>query len=429
MPELHRSQSLFERARQVIPGGVNSPVRSFGAVGGTPPFIREARGARLFDVDGNEYIDYVGSWGPMILGHAHPEVVEALREAAVRGTSYGAPTELEVELATAIVDAFPAMDLVRLVNSGTEATMSAIRLARGYTGRDRIVKFAGNYHGHVDSLLVQAGSGLATQGVPGSPGVTRGTTGDTLLLPYNDTAGVEELFAREGETIAAVIVEPVAGNMGLVPGKPQFLQALRRLTRQYGALLIFDEVISGFRFRYGGVQDEYGIAPDLTCLGKIIGGGLPVGAYGGRREIMESVSPLGPVYQAGTLSGNPLAMAAGLTTLRLLRRQGTYEELEKKGRRLAEGLAAAAREAELPVTLHRKGSAFTLFFTAGPVENFEDVKGADTERFRRYFHGMLDEGIYLAPSAFETGFVSLAHEEADLERTVAAAETVFQAIR
>ena len=415
-----RSRELWEAARQLLPGGVSSPVRAFAAVGGTPRFIDRAKGPYVTDVDGVRYVDYVAAWGPMILGHAHPAVVSALQEQAARGTAYGTPTEVELALAERIREAFPTMERVRFVNSGTEATMSALRLARAYTGRHKIVKFAGCYHGHADSLLVEAGSGVLTLGLPGSPGVTPGAVADTWVLPYNDVAAVEELFARHGDQVAAVIVEPIAGNMGVVPPAPGFLPALRRLTREAGALLIFDEVITGFRVAYGGAQALLGIEPDLTCLGKIIGGGLPVGAYGGRAEIMEQVAPAGPVYQAGTLSGNPLAMRAGLATLEVLRQPGTYQRLERQAARLAAGLEAEARAQGVPYCVQRVGSMWTGFFHPGPLRNLEDVRRSDTGFYARYFHGMLREGVYLPPSAFEAAFVSLAHTDQEIDFTLEA---------
>ncbi|WP_334110636.1 glutamate-1-semialdehyde 2,1-aminomutase [Thermodesulfitimonas autotrophica] len=423
-----RSESLFTTAQRYLPGGVNSPVRAFRAVGCRPIFIARGSGARIFDVDGNSFIDYVCSWGPLILGHAHPAVVEAVKTTAERGTSYGAPTELEVELGKRIVDALPAVEMVRLVNSGTEATMSAVRLARAYTRRSKIVKFEGCYHGHADAFLIKAGSGALTLGVPTSPGVPETVAGDTLIAPYNDLAAVEEIFRREGEQVAAVILEPVAGNMGVVPPEPGFLEGLRRLCTAYGALLIFDEVITGFRVGYGGAQERYGVLPDLTCLGKIIGGGLPVGAYGGKRAIMELVAPAGPVYQAGTLSGNPLAVAAGIVTLDLLREPGTYERLEAMGARLAAGLEAAAQEAGIPVTVNRVGSLLTVFFTPGPVKDYVSATTADTARFAAFFREMLAGGVYLPPSQFEALFVSLAHSAADIEETVAVAAQAFRRV-
>lgn len=422
-----RSKKLFAQARRYMPGGVNSPVRAFKAVGGQPLFIARGKGALIYDVDGNEYIDYVGSWGPLILGHRHPEVTAALQECLETGTSFGAPTELEIELARAIVEALPAVEMVRLVNSGTEATMSALRLARAHTGRNKIVKFEGCYHGHADFLLIKAGSGALTLGVPSSPGVPASTAADTIAAPYNDLDTLEAIFAREGEDIAAVIVEPVAGNMGVVPPREGFLEGLREITRRYGALLIFDEVITGFRLSYGGAQTLYNIDPDLTCLGKIIGGGLPVGAYGGKRHIMEQVAPEGPVYQAGTLSGNPLAVTAGLATLKVLKRPGTYEELERKSALLARGLAEAAREAGLVLSFNRVGSMLCTFFTETPVVDYATACTADTRRFAAFFQSMLEQGIYLAPSQFEAAFVSLAHTDEQIQRTVEAARKAFAA--
>jgi glutamate-1-semialdehyde 2,1-aminomutase len=415
------SQTLFERASQVIPGGVNSPVRAFKSVGGNPLFIRSAHGSRLVDADGNEYLDYVGSWGPMILGHAHPRVLEAVHAAVDRGTSYGAPTELEVRLAEKIVEAVPSVEVVRLVNSGTEAVMSAIRLARGFTGRDRIVKFDGCYHGHSDGLLAQAGSGLATLGIPDCPGVPETYTALTTSLPFNDLEAVEAAFRQDGDAIAALIVEPVAGNMGCVPPEPRFLEGLRAITERHGALLIFDEVMTGFRLAYGGAQERFGITPDLTTLGKVVGGGFPLAAYGGRREIMQRMAPAGPVYQAGTLSGNPIAVSAGLAQLELLEDRSAYDILEARGAQLEAGLNAAARDAGIPCTVNRVGSMITGFFTDQPVRNYEDAKTSDTARFGRFFREMLDRGVYLAPSQFEAAFISTAHSEEDIERTVAAA--------
>jgi len=422
-----RSKTLFEEAKRYIPGGVNSPVRAFKSVEMDPPFIKRGLGSKIFDEDGNEYIDYVGSWGPLILGHLHPEVVSALSDCLERGTSFGAPTDLEVELAKRIVDAVPSVEMVRMVNSGTEATMSALRLARGYTKRDRIVKFEGSYHGHADFLLIKAGSGALTLGVPTSPGVPASTAENTITAPYNDLDTLRKIFSQEGENIAAVIVEPVAGNMGVVPPLPGFLEGLREITREYGSLLIFDEVMTGFRVAYGGAQALYGVDPDLTCFGKVIGGGLPVGAYGGKRRIMEMVAPSGPVYQAGTLSGNPLAVTAGLATLNVLSRPGVYEQLEQTSARLARGLEEAAREAGAPVSFNRVGSMLCVFFTSKQVIDYGTASTSDTAAFTRFFKSMLDAGIYLAPSQFEAAFVSLAHTTEDIDRTVEAAKSAFKA--
>ncbi|SHJ37784.1 glutamate-1-semialdehyde 2,1-aminomutase [Propionispora hippei] len=421
-----KSAAAFAEAKEYIPGGVNSPVRSFRGVGGTPPFIARAAGSRLYDIDGNEYIDYVGSWGPMILGHAHPAVTAALQKAVLQGTSYGAPTLLETELAQLIRLAFPSMELVRMVNSGTEATMSVLRLARAYTKRSRIVKFVGCYHGHHDSLLVKAGSGAATLGVPDSPGVPASVAGGTISVPYNDADTLAQVFAQYGEDIAAVIIEPVAGNMGLVPPCEGYLQKVRDITSSYGALLIFDEVMCGFRVAYGGAQALFGIKPDLTCLGKVIGGGLPVGAYGGRRDIMEHIAPAGPVYQAGTLSGNPLAMSAGIATLRTLTADpDMYRKLTGKTAALAVGLRNQAERYGLSLQFHQLGSMFGLFFTDQPVYDYDSATTADTEAFAVYFHTMLENGIYLAPSQFEAGFMSAAHSEADIAATIAASAKAF----
>ena len=413
------SMRLFAEAQGLMPGGVSSPVRAFRAVGGTPLFVERGEGAYLVDVDGNRYVDYVLSWGPLILGHAHPRVVAALEEAVRRGTSYGAPSPLELELAWLIRDAMPSLELVRFVSSGTEATMSALRLARAFTGRTKIVKLVGGYHGHADLLLVQAGSGVATLGLPDSPGVTPGAVADTLTAPYNDLGAVERLL--DEHEVAAVIVEPVAGNMGLVPPVEGYLQGLRELTTAHGALLVFDEVMIGFRVDPGGAQALYGVTPDLTTLGKVIGGGLPVGAYGGRREILELVAPAGPVYQAGTLSGNPLAMTAGIETLRELREPGVWDSLERAGDRLLSGLAALGA----PVQLARVGTMWGLFFTDRPVTSWEDAKRADTERFARFHAAMLDRGVYLAPSQFEAGFLSTAHGDEEIDATIAAARGAF----
>jgi len=422
-----KSEQLFAAAQTLIPGGVNSPVRAFRGVGGTPRFIRSARGATITDVDGKTYIDYVGSWGPMILGHADEEVVAAIQEVAAGGTSFGAPTELEVQLAQEVVDAVPSIEMVRMVSSGTEATMSAIRLARGVTGRTKLVKFEGCYHGHGDSLLVKAGSGVATLGLPDSPGVPTFLAQNTLTLPFNDVPALERVF-REHSDIAAVIIEPVVGNMGCVPPIDGYLAAVRKLTHEHGALLIFDEVMTGFRVARGGAQERYGITPDITTLGKIIGGGLPVGAYGGRREIMNNIAPAGPVYQAGTLSGNPLSMTAGLVTLRRLRDQSVYDRLEAASRRLCEGLADAAAEAGVETVTNRVGSMWTSFFTNEPVVNWDSANRSDRQRYGKFFHAMLDEGVYLAPSQFEAGFVSLAHTDQIVGETIEAARKAFAGV-
>lgn len=422
-----RSEQLFERARQLIPGGVNSPARSWGAVGGNPLFISRGAGSRVWDIDGNELIDYVCSWGPLILGHAHPEVVGALNSSARLGTSYGAPTEVEVSMAEMVVDAVPSVDLVRFVNSGTEATMSALRLARAYTGRRRIVKLEGGYHGHDDALLVKAGSGLASHGVPTSAGINPALAADTVVVPYNDADAIHAALEANRGQVAAVIVEPVAGNMGVVPPAPGYLQALRDATTDDGALLIFDEVITGFRVGWAGAQGLYGVTPDITCLGKIIGGGLPVGAYGARAEIMEQVAPLGPMYQAGTLSGNPLAMMAGLVTLKQLQAPGVYERLEHLAARLESGLLDAFAAAGAPVTINRVGSLLTVFFAKGPVVDMASASGADHQAFGRMFHSILGRGVYLPPSGYEAWFVSLAHTDADIDATVEAARMALAA--
>jgi glutamate-1-semialdehyde 2,1-aminomutase len=421
-----RSEALFHDSQKVIPGGVNSPVRACKAVGVMPRFIQRAEGCRLFDADGNAYIDYVGSWGPMILGHRHPAVIRAITDVLDRGTSFGAPTDLELELARRVVEAVASVEMVRMVNSGTEATMSAIRLARGVTGRDIVIKFDGCYHGHADTLLVDAGSGVATLNIPGSPGVPESVVHHTLSLPYNDAEAVRAVMADKGAAVAAIIVEPVAGNMGMVPPCPGFLETLREVTLQYGSLLIFDEVMSGFRVAYGGAQSLYGIRPDLTCFGKIIGGGMPVGAYGGRKDVMSQIAPEGSVYQAGTLSGNPVAMAAGLATLEQLRQPGVYETLENRSCRLAEGIAEVARRHAVPVSFNRVGSMLGMFFTAQKVTDFATAKESNLDAFARYYRSMLDAGVYLAPSQFEAGFVSLAHDEAAIDQTIAAADAALR---
>ncbi|MDO8722974.1 MAG: glutamate-1-semialdehyde 2,1-aminomutase [Syntrophales bacterium] len=417
---------LFEEARKVIPGGVNSPVRAFGAVNATPLFISSARGAKIYDSEGREYIDYVLSWGPAILGHCHPEVIEAIEAAARRGTSFGAPTEMETEMAQMIADAFPSIEMVRMVSSGTEAVMSAIRLARGYTGRDKIIKFEGCYHGHSDSLLVKAGSGVATLGIPGSPGVPRQLAELTVIAPFNDLEAVKSIVEKEGTQLACIIVEPVAGNMGVVLPQEGFLQGLRELSTKHGILLIFDEVITGFRLIYGGFQNLSSIKPDLTCLGKIIGGGLPVGAFGGSREIMEKLAPTGPVYQAGTLSGNPVAMAAGIATLKLLKgKKEEYNKLEGMTASLCDSMQSLFEEKGLPCRINRIGSLFTAFFTIDEVSNYATAAKSDTKLFARYFRGMLARGVNLAPSQFEAGFLSFAHTEEDLKKTIeACGETI-----
>ena len=425
--EPNKSARLFARAQSLIPGGVNSPVRAFRAVGGTPLFIESAQGPFITDVDGRRYIDYVGSWGPMILGHADPEIVAALQAVAAKGTSFGAPNELEVQLAEEIADAMPSMEMVRMVNSGTEATMSAIRLARGVTGRDKLIKFEGCYHGHADSLLVKAGSGVATLGLPDSPGVPAALAQNTFTVPFNEVTAVEDVFKQHGD-IAAIIVEPVVGNMGCVSPGEGFLQALRKLTTQNGALLICDEVMTGFRVARGGAQALYDIAPDITCLGKIIGGGLPVGAYGGTRELMRNIAPTGPIYQAGTLSGNPLAMTAGLLTLRRLKDESIYAELERRSAQLCDGLSGIAADAGIKTVTNRVGSMWTSFFTDAPVTNWETANRSDRELYGRFFHAMLDEGVYLAPSQFEAAFVSIAHTEEIIEQTINAARNAFQGL-
>ncbi len=421
-----KSLSLFEKAQRVLPGGVDSPVRAFRAVGGKPLFIQCAKGPYLYDVDGNRFIDYVLSWGPLILGHAHPDVVRAIQEAAANGTSYGAPSPLEVELATLIQEFMPNIEMLRFVNSGTEATMSALRVARAFTQRDKIIKFEGCYHGHADLLLVKAGSGVATLGLPDSPGVPSKTVEDTLVANYNDLFSVHALFKSNPGQIAAIIVEPVAGNMGVVPPLPGFLEGLRQITKDEGALLIFDEVMTGFRVAPGGAQGLYKVKPDLTTLGKVIGGGLPVGAYGGRAEIMNLIAPAGPVYQAGTLSGNPLAMTAGITTLKLLKDPGMWQKLESAAARLVTGMEATARKARVPVQTTRVGTMFTTFFTQQQPKDWNSVKGADTVRFGKFFSKMLENGVYLAPSQFEAGFISTAHTDEVVDETIKAAQAAFE---
>ena len=434
MLNLEKSAAAFEEAKKLMPGGVNSPVRSYRSVDCNPPFIARAEGSHIFDIDGNEYIDYVGSWGPMVVGHAHPQVVKALQEAATRGTSYGAPTLIESQLAKKVMEVYPSMEVTRMVNSGTEATMSALRLARGYTGRNKIVKFIGCYHGHSDSLLVKAGSGMATFGVPDSPGVTPGTAQDTITIPYNDFEAFKAVFAEQGAEIAAVIVEPVAGNMGLVLPKPGYLDLLRKVTTEHGALLIFDEVMCGFRASLGGAQAAYAVKPDLTCLGKIIGGGLPVAAYGGRRDIMEKVSPAGPVYQAGTLSGNPLAMTAGLETLKIITAPPEPGEpdysrvLTIRTKKLVLGVAQKAKEAGVTLQVQQAGSMFGFFFSDKEVTDYETSAAADQEAFKVWFKAMLEQGIYLAPSQFETLFMSGAHTDEEIDRTIEAAGVALKKV-
>jgi glutamate-1-semialdehyde 2,1-aminomutase len=425
--QLPKSHEAFRRACRVIPGGVNSPARAFGAVGGEPPFMERAEGAYLYDIDGHQYIDYIGSWGPMILGHGHPEVKKAIAVALENGTSFGAPTNREIDIAEAVADAVPSIQKVRFVSSGTEATMSAVRLARGVTGRNKIIKMTGHYHGHVDALLVQAGSAATTLGTPNSPGVTPGATADTILLPFNDIDAVTQALRSYPRQIAAVILEPVAGNMGLVPPRPGYLETLRELSRKDGAFLLFDEVMTGFRVAYGGAQERFDVVPDLTALGKIIGGGLPAAAYGASVEVMDFVSPAGPVYQAGTLSGNPLAMAAGLATLKILRDEPPYDRLEALSARLEDGLRKVATDAKAPHVVQRVGSMLTLFFNSEPVWNYEDAKRSDTALFGRFFWEMLARGVYLPCSQFEAAFVSAAHTEDDIDQTIAAAQEAMLA--
>jgi len=426
---LATSQMLFNRALKLIPGGVNSPVRACKSVGADPVFINRAQGCLIFDADGNHYIDYIGSWGPLILGHRHPAVIEAITSVLERGTSFGAPIDLEVQLAQMVIEAVPSVEMVRMVNSGTEATMSAVRLARGVTQRDTIIKFDGCYHGHADTLLVAAGSGVATLNIPGSPGVPESVAQHTLSVPYNDTDCLKKVMEKQGESVACIIVEPVAGNMGLVPPARGFLEALRELADRYGSILIFDEVMTGFRVAYGGAQALYGVTPDLTCFGKIIGGGLPVGAYGGKHELMSKIAPQGSVYQAGTLSGNPVAMAAGIATLEQIQKDGFYEALDAKAEQLLSGLEQAAIKADIPVQAKRVGSMLGLFFNDKEVQNFDDAKTCDLDRFSAFFNGMRQNGIYIAPSQFEALFISSAHETEHIETTIKAAEKVFDQLK
>ncbi len=429
MNNFTRSKQLFEEAQHYLPGGVDSPVRAFKAVGGAPLFIKRGAGSKIYDEDGNEFIDYVCSWGPLILGHSHPRIIKAVQKVIEKGSSFGCPTETETTLAKMVCEAVPSIQMVRFVNSGTEATMSAIRLARAFTGRNKIIKFAGCYHGHSDGLLAQAGSGMATLGIPSSPGVPANLTADTLVARYNDLEGVAGLFKDLASDIAAIIVEPIAGNMGVVPPKPGFLEGLRNLTREHEALLIFDEVITGFRISYSGAQSVYSITPDLTCLGKIIGGGLPIGAYGGRRDIMEMMAPQGPVYQAGTLAGNPAAMTAGIETLSELKESNVYSELEKKASQLVKGLTNAANQAKIAVRIPRVGSMFTVFFTKDTVTDYETANKANTGLYAKFFHNLLSQGVYFPPSQFEAAFVSAAHSDADILATIKAAETAFDSLR
>ena len=424
-----KSKKLFEEAKKYLVGGVNSPVRAFKALGGEPIFIEKAKGSRVWDVDGNEYIDYVLSWGPLILGHANDQIINAIKQVSNYGTSFGAPTELEINMAKAVVDAVPSIEMVRFVNSGTEATMSAIRLARGYTGKKKIVKFDGCYHGHGDSLLVSAGSGVATLGIPGTPGIPEELASLTIVLPYNDIDAVEEAFEKYGDDIACVIIEPVAGNMGVIAPSKEYHQRLREITKEYGALLIWDEVMTGFRLALGGAQELYGIEPDLTTLGKVIGAGLPVGAYGGKAEIMKHIAPEGPVYQAGTLSGNPLAMAAGLKQLEILKENNPYPQLEEKGKKLEDGINMLIEKYKIKAITHRVGSMITVFFTDKEVKNFEDVKNCDLEMFNRFFWSLIEKGVYIAPSQFEASFLSTAHSEEDINKTLNAIEDTFKEIQ
>lgn len=420
-----KSTAAFAEAKKVMPGGVNSPVRAFKQVGLNPVYMDHGVGANIYDIDGNQYLDYIGSWGPLILGHARPEVIQAIQRTAAKGTSFGAPTELETEMAQLVIQRMPSVEIVRMVNSGTEATMSALRLARGYTKRNKILKFEGSYHGHADALLIKAGSGVATLGLPDSPGVPESVAVNTITVPYNDLESAKVAFENYGEELACVIVEPIAGNMGVVPPQPGFLEGLRELTTKYGSLLIFDEVMTGFRVHLNSAQGRFGVTPDLTCMGKVIGGGLPVGAYGGKKEIMEQIAPSGPIYQAGTLSGNPLAMAAGHMTLQLLGQPGVYEQLEQRGARLEQGLRANADEFGIPLTINRVGSMVCPFFTNEAVINYDTAKTSDLALFNRYFAKMLDEGISLPPSQFEGMFISLAHTEEQIEQTIEANRKVF----
>ncbi|QKD84124.1 glutamate-1-semialdehyde 2,1-aminomutase [Thermoleptolyngbya sichuanensis A183] len=423
-----RSEEIFAAAQKLMPGGVNSPVRAFKSVGGQPLVIDRVKDAYMWDVDGNRYIDYIGTWGPAICGHAHPEVIKAIQEAAEKGTSFGAPCYLENVLAEMVIDAVPSIEMVRFVNSGTEACMAVLRLMRAFTGREKVIKFEGCYHGHADMFLVKAGSGVATLGLPDSPGVPKSTTANTLTAPFNDLEAVKALFAENPGEIAGVILEPVVGNAGFIPPDAGFLAGLREITREHGALLTFDEVMTGFRISYGGAQQKFGITPDLTTLGKVIGGGLPVGAYGGRRDIMQMVAPAGPMYQAGTLSGNPLAMTAGIKTLELLQRPGTYEYLERITKKLSDGLLQAAKDTGHAACGGSISAMFGFFFTAGPVHNYEDAKKSDLQKFGRFHRGMLEQGVYLAPSQFEAGFTSLAHSDEDIDQTIQAARTVMSSL-
>jgi glutamate-1-semialdehyde 2,1-aminomutase len=425
---LKKSKALFNKAKRIMPGGVNSPVRAFKSVGGTPLFIESAKGSKIYDVDGNEYIDYVQSWGPMIVGHSHPKIINALKKAAEKGTSFGAPTALEIELATMVRKVYPSMQVLRMVNSGTEATMSAIRAARGFTGRDKIVKFEGCYHGHADGLLVKAGSGLATFGVPTSPGVPKDYARNTITLPYNDLKAFRQICEKAGRNIACVIIEPVIGNSGCILPKPGYLEGLRRITKKHGIVLIFDEVMTGFRVSFGGAQKAFKIKPDMTCLGKVIGGGLPVGAYGGKKEIMKNIAPDGPVYQAGTLSGNPLAMTAGIENLKILSKPGTYKKLMAKSAALEDALKDAAKRASIKTKVYRAGTMFCTYFTDKEVYNFADAANTDMETFSKFFRNMLQRGINLAPSGYEAGFMSLAHTNADIKKTARAAYESFREI-